>query len=58
MIDHGDHLRRAICDVCERPFSRNRIVPVPHICRDCRVDMNSPAYPVTYLDDGGEAVPP
>lgn len=55
MIDHGDRLQRVVCDVCERPFNPRRIIPVPHVCRDCRDAMNSLAYPPQL--DGDAAAP-
>jgi ribosomal protein L37AE/L43A len=55
MIDHGDRLKRTVCDICDRPFNPKRIIPVPNICRDCRDTFNRPAYPPQL--DGDAAAP-
>ncbi|WP_156520490.1 hypothetical protein [Rhodococcus sp. EPR-157] len=54
MKDFGDRLKRIVCDVCERPFDQNRIIPNPNICRDCRAVINHLAVPM-LLDEDGEA---
>ncbi len=54
MIDFGDRYQRTVCDGCDRPFPRDRMVIHP-LCRDCRDEASLAALPPVDLDGDGFA---
>jgi hypothetical protein len=54
VIDFGDRYQRTVCDGCDRPFPRDRMVIHP-LCRDCRDEASLAALPPVDLDGDGFA---